>query len=345
MNEALRDAIRLAVDGRDLTEEQMQAAVGAVMDGEAGEAQTAALLTALRMKGEAVSEIVGAAQAMIERCARVPCTRTGLLDTCGTGGDGLQTFNISTAAAIVVAAAGVPVAKHGNRSVSSSSGSADVLAALGVNLDLSPEQVGRCIDELGIGFCFAPLVHGAMKHAAPVRRQLGIRTIFNLLGPLTNPAGAEHQLLGVNAPEAGEKLSQALQRLGRTRAVVVCGNGELDEVSLWGETTAWMIEGETLRLEHWNAETFGLTECHVKELKVASPQQSAAVIRDVLSGNEGPARDIVLANSAAALLAAHRSQNLQEGVAAAREAIDSGAAQRLLERFAEHSQSIAGPHD
>jgi len=351
MTTPLETAIHAAVAGHDLTESQMHTAIGAIMDGEAGDAQTAALLTALRMKGETVAEIAGAARAMFERCARISCSTAGLLDTCGTGGDGLHTFNISTAAALVVAAAGVPVAKHGNRGVSSTSGSADVLRALGVDIELSPEQVGRCIDEIGIGFCFAPLVHGAMKHAAGVRRQLGFRTIFNLLGPLTNPAAAEFQLIGANTNETARKLAEAVAefvripfafrrnshefRYGPKRAVVVSGNGELDEVSLWGETTAWIVEGGALREERWTPADFGLPECRANDLKVSSPEESAGVVRDVLAGTPGPACDIVLANAAAALLAAGKTADLKEGVAIARRVVTDGTAAAFLARFVE----------
>lgn len=334
MTESLTAALNILLQGNHLTAGQMQDALGAVMDGEATDARIAALLTALRMKGETVDEIAGAARAMIERCEPVPCSRTGLLDTCGTGGDNLHTFNISTATAIVAAAAGVPVAKHGNRSVSSSSGSADVLRELGVHIELSPQQVGECIDELGVGFCFAPLVHGAMKHAAAVRRQLGFRTIFNLLGPLTNPAGAEFQLLGASNDDAAGKLAQALMQLGRRRAVVVCGNGELDEVSLWGETTAWIVESGGLRIEKWSAADFGLPECRVNELTVSSPGESARVVREVLAGKPGAARNVVLANAAAALLAAGVVDDLRSGVERSAAAIDDGSAADLLQRFA-----------
>ncbi len=227
------------------------------MRGEADERVLAALLTALRIKGEAVSEIVGAARAMIACATRIPTTRRGLLDTCGTGGDKLHTFNISTAAALVAASSGVPVAKHGNRSVSSSSGSADVLEALGINVRLTPEEVGRCVDDLGIGFCFAPLFHGSMKHAMPVRKVLGFRTLFNLLGPLTNPAGADFQLVGVSTVSAARKVAGALAELGRKRALVVCGAGHLDEVSLWGETTVFRVEGNSLIQEVWTPLFFG----------------------------------------------------------------------------------------
>lgn len=217
MHDAIQAALNAVFQQHDVPVATCQAAVGAIMDGQCDEASIAAFLTALRVKGEAVEEIVGAARAMSERAERVPTSRTGLLDTCGTGGDELRTFNISTATAFVAAACGVPVAKHGNRGVSSSSGSADVLEALGVRTSLSPAQVGRCIDELGIGFCFAPVFHGAMKHAAPVRKALRFRTLFNLLGPLTNPANAEFQLLGASRIATAEKLAQASAQLGRRR--------------------------------------------------------------------------------------------------------------------------------
>ncbi|MCH7987942.1 MAG: anthranilate phosphoribosyltransferase [Planctomycetes bacterium] len=274
MNHEIRTALDLILDGRDLSAEEMQAAMAVIMDGRAGEAETAALLTALRIKGEAVAEIVGAARAMQERATTIPTARQALLDTCGTGGDGLQTFNISTATAFVAAAAGVPVAKHGNRSVSSSSGSADVLEALGVNIELPPEQVGRCIDELGIGFCFARLLHTAMKHVAPVRQELGFRTIFNLLGPLTNPAGAEYQLLGANTPEAAEKLAFASAELNRKKVIVVCGAGELDEVCLWGETILFTVSNGAVDSQSCKVADFGLSECRVEDLQVSSAGES-----------------------------------------------------------------------
>lgn len=333
MSEPIVMALQTAVKGQDVSEEGMQSAISQVMRGEADERLLAALLTALRVKGEAVSEIVGAARAMIECATRIPTSRSGLLDTCGTGGDGLRTFNISTAAALVAASAGVPVAKHGNRSVSSSSGSADVLEALGVNVQLTPEQVGRCVDELGIGFCFAPLFHGSMKHAMPVRKLLGIRTLFNLLGPLTNPAGADYQLLGVATLDAADKIAQALARLDRKRAFVVCGAGQLDEVSLWGETTVYRIENGSILQETWTAETLGLPQCKAEELQVESAEESASVIRNLLDNKTGPSRDMVVANAAAALLVAGKATSLPEGVTQAQEALATGQTAGLLERL------------
>ena len=333
MSDFLAKAIQFPLKGEDVPADVMQSAFGQVMRGEADERLLAALLTALRIKGEAVSELVGAARAMIECAARIPVTRTGILDTCGTGGDGLSTFNISTAAALVAAAAGVPVAKHGNRSVSSSSGSADVLEALGVNVQLTPEEVGRCVDEVGIGFCFAPLCHGSMKHAMPVRKLLGFRTLFNLLGPLTNPAGADFQLLGVSTGGTARKIAQALAELGRKRAFVVCGAGHLDEVSLWGETAVYRVEDGLVAEETWSALSVGLPECKADDLKVHSAEESAQVIRRVFEGETGPPRDMVIANAAAALLAAGKINSLEEGVESARDAIDAGRASALLEEL------------
>lgn len=339
MNDAIRIALQRATSGSDLTASEMRSAVAAIMDGESTEVEIAALLAALKTKGEAVDEIVGAAQAMRDHATRIECTQTGLLDTCGTGGDALHTFNISTATALVVSAVGVPVAKHGNRSVSSSSGAADVLEALGVNVQIPPEHVARCIDQLGIGFCFAPLLHGAMKYAAPVRKQLGIRTIFNLLGPLTNPAGAEFQLVGTNQNETAEKLANALARLNCKRALVVCGAGELDEISLWGESIVFTVTGNEVSVDRWTAGTFGLPECRVDELRVNSPDESAELLRRIFAGEQGAARNIVLANSAAALVAASRYDAVRPAVEAASEAIDSGKAAELCRRLAAHTNA------
>jgi anthranilate phosphoribosyltransferase len=339
MPDALSQAIERILSAQDLSPDAMYAAVSQIMEGAAGEVSIAAFLTALRMKGETENELVGAARAMRERSTKIPTTRSGLLDTCGTGGDSLHTFNISTAAALAAAACGVPVAKHGNRSATSKSGSADVLEALGVRLDLSPEQVARCVDDVGIGFCFAPLLHAAMKHVAPVRKQLGFRTIFNFLGPLTNPAGAEYQLIGASRPDTAEKLARALAKLGTTRAFVVCGAGELDEVSLWGKTSAFEVAGGNVSRAEWSAKSFGLPECRVGDLQVSSPQESAQIIQKVFAGERGPARDMVLANTSAALLTARKTADLLSGVAQASAVIDSGRAAELVGRLAEWTNS------
>lgn len=338
MIDELRTAILELLEGRHLSTETMRTAVGAIMDGRSTEVEIASLLTALRCRGESVGELVGAAQAMRERATVIPCTTGNLLDTCGTGGDALHTFNISTAAALVAAAAGQPVAKHGNRSVSSSSGSADVLEALGVNLQLSPAQVADCVDQVGIGFCFAPLLHQAMKYAAPIRKQLGFRTIFNMLGPLTNPAGAAFQLVGASRVASAEMLANALHQLGASRALVVCGNDELDEVSLWGETTVFEVSPAGVQRHTWTTVTLGLPTCRVEELRVSTAADSAALIRRILTGELGAPRDIVVANAGAALLAANRAPTIQDAVVLAAAAIDNGNASRLCDRLVEFTR-------
>jgi anthranilate phosphoribosyltransferase len=337
---AIQDYLDRLVAGEDLDTSQAYRAFSAVMDGECSDVELAALLTAIRIKREAVSEIVGAARAMQERATPILATTRGLLDTCGTGGDQLQTFNISTATAFVVAACGVPIAKHGNRGVSSVSGSPDVLEQLGVQNNLSPEAVARCVDELGIGFCFAPLFHSAMKHAAPVRKQLRFRTIFNLLGPLTNPAKADFQLLGTGRVETAGRLARALAELGRRHAYVVCGADQLDEVSLWGTTSAFEVTGAQVVEHHWTAETFGLPECQVADLQINSPAESAAILRGIFEGRPGPQRNIVLANAAAGLLAAQAASDPRDGVEQAAVAIDSGKVPDLVHRLAELSTKL-----
>lgn len=331
----IEEVLDCILHGENASSEAMQGAIGALMDGRCSEVEIASLLTALRVKEESTDEIAGAAMAMGARATKISSSRTGLLDTCGTGGDQLHTFNISTASALVAAAAGVPVAKHGNRSVSSCSGSADVLETLGVNVQLAPDRVGACIDEIGLGFCFAPLFHEAMRHAISVRRQLKFRTIFNLLGPLTNPAGAEFQLLGANSTAMAEKLAGAAARLKRRKVLVVCGADELDEVSLWGETTVFEVVGDAVTQYTWTAEEFGLAPCTVDQIRVESPQESADRIARVLQGEPGPARDIVLANTAAALIAAERASEPKMAAALAAEAVDSGVANGLLRRLIE----------
>jgi anthranilate phosphoribosyltransferase len=328
-------AIERLVSGSRLTVDEMTAAMDVVMDGAATEVQIAAFLTALAVRGEEADELAGAARAMRARVTRVPARTAGLLDTCGTGGDRLNTFNISTAAALVVAAAGVPVAKHGNRSATSRSGSAEVLQALGVNIDLSPERVAACIDEIGIGFCYARLLHSAMKHVAPVRSALGFRTIFNLLGPLTNPAGAEYQLLGTSRLATAEKLAHAVTQLGTGRTVVVCGNNELDEVALWGTTTAFEVREGRVTRHDWRAADLGLPECTVADLAIDSPDDSAARIVAVLDNQPGPSRDIVAANAGVALWCVGQAASPANGVQRALECIASGAARRQLSRLVE----------
>ena len=340
-NSPVQSAIQSALDGRSLSVEEMSTVAGCLMDGQASEALIASFLTALRAKGESVEELVGAARVMRERVTPISVATRPLLDTCGTGGDRLKTFNISTATAIVASSCGLRVAKHGNRSVSSSSGSADVLEALGVRIDLTADQVASCVEQIGIGFCFAPLLHGAMKHVAPVRRQLGFRTIFNLLGPLTNPAGAEFQLIGAHDPTLAAKMAQALSHLGSRHAIVVCGASSLDEVSLWGETTVFEVRGDVVRSLKWNADSFELPQCHVEALQVESPKQSASTIERILEGEKGPARDIVVANTAAALVACEAMTELPAAARKAEAAIDSGSSLEKLKSLRELSQNMA----
>lgn len=319
--------------GLNLSSEESAGCIGAIMDGVADPVDIASFLTALSVKGVCADELAGAARAMRDRSSRIRTARSPLVDTCGTGGDDLQTFNISTAAAIVLAACGQSVAKHGNRSVSSRSGSADVLEHLGVNISLNADEAGACLDELGIAFCFAPLLHGAMKHAAPVRKQLGFPTIFNLLGPLTNPAGAEFQVLGAASDHRAELLAEALYRLGGKRSLVVCGNNQLDEVSLWGRTLVLDVSVSGIVRHYWTAAELGLPECAVGELRITGPEESANVIRGVFSGVRGAAADMVLANAAAGLLVLGAVPSIAAGVERAREAVVSGAAEAQLQRL------------
>jgi len=323
--------------GEDLSRDEMTDAISQVMTGSCNEQQIALLLTALRAKGETVEEVAGAAAAMRMHMTPIRSRHHELLDTCGTGGGGSSTFNISTSAALVIAAVGVPLAKHGNRSVTSKSGSADVLAALGVNIEASVAQVERCLDELGICFCFAPLMHPAMKHVAAVRKQLGVRTIFNLLGPLANPAGARFQLLGVGLPELRPLIASSLRLLGTERALIVSGRDGMGEVSLADVTDVTQVEGNRETQFTWSPEDFGLERSALDSICVANPEESATMVRSVLAGEPGPARDIVALNAAAGLIAAGRSASPKEAAQMAAAAIDTGAVSELLERLAQLS--------
>ncbi len=314
----------------------MRAVADAIMDGAATPAQIGALLTALRMKGETVDELVGTARAMRARMARV-ATTLAVVDTCGTGGDGADLFNVSTAVALVVAGAGAPVAKHGNRAQSGRVGGADVLEALGVRIDLAPAGVARCLERAGIGFCFAPRFHGAMRFAAAPRREIGLRTIFNFVGPLANPAGATMQLVGVSEAKWTEPMAEALQRLGAGRALVVHGSDGIDEISTVGPTRVSEVGAAGVSTYELRPEAFGLTTGSARPPRVADAQESAAVIRAVLAGTLGPARDLVVVNAAAALVAAGRAADWRAGAAAAATSIDGGAAARALARLVETS--------
>ena len=339
MSENINQVLGRLAAGEDLAREEMVDAIGQVMTGQWSQEQIGLLLTSLAAKGETVAEVAGAASAMRANMTPIRSRHEKLLDTCGTGGGGSKTFNISTTGALVIAAVGVPLAKHGNRSVTSKSGSADVLAELGVNIQADVAQVERCLDELGICFCFAPLMHPAMKHVAAVRKKLGIRTIFNLLGPLANPAGATYQLLGVGLPELRPLIASAIGMLGTQRAIVVSGGEGLGEVSLAGVTEVTQVDGNRESEFQWQPSDFGLPATSLESIQVTNPSESAAIVRQVLAGDSGAARDIVLLNAAAGLLAAGHCSSPAEGTAQAAEAIDSGAASKLLNDLAELSHS------
>ncbi len=341
MSEILAEAVRSVVEGRDLDAQTMEGAVEAILGGEATEAQIAALAVGLRMKGETAAEIAAAARVMRRRCDAVEVAGAGevVLDTCGTGGDGAGTFNLSTASAIVAAAAGVRVAKHGNRAVSSRAGSADVLEALGVRIDVDRAVVVRSVREVGIGFLFAPAHHGALRHAAPVRRALGVRTFFNLLGPLSNPAGATHQLVGVYDPDRAEQMAEVLGLLGARRAWVVHGEGGLDEVSPAGPTRVALLEAGSVTCREVRPEDFGLAPVPLEALAGGDAAANARIIRAILGGEPGPRRTAVVLNAASALLVAGAAADPKEASARASEAIDSGAARRTLEAWVELTQS------
>jgi len=340
MNNLLQTAYHDVLKGAILSEEQMRGVVNELMEGLSDPYQTAGFLSVLVSRGESVSEIAGAARVMRDKCTPIRESGAGLLDTCGTGGDGLHTFNISTAAAILCASAGMSVAKHGNRSVSSTSGSADVLEQLGVAITLTPGQVDQCIEKVQIGFCFAPLLHQAMKHVVPIRKALKTRTIFNMLGPLTNPARAEFQLVGTIRNEWAKKMAEALCLLGTERTAVVCGNNELDEVCLWGITTVYLVENNQLTEFVWTPEDFGLPTCRVEEIQVHSAKESAEMIRGIFAGQAGPARNIAVANAAAALWTSRKVNSLVEGAEQIQNSIDSGQAQQKLEELSEFTQSF-----
>jgi len=319
------------VDGNDLTEDEMVSSMTEIMEGEVTDSQLAAFLTALHIKGETVAEIVGAARVMRAKAEKLNIKSAPLVDTCGTGGDGADTFNISTASALVTAGAGVNVAKHGNRAVSSRSGSADVLKCLGVNLDANLATVKRCVDEAGLGFLFAPLMHKAMKHAAGVRKELGFRTIFNLLGPLTNPANAQAQVLGVFDVKWVQPLAEVLRDLGCSRALVVHGSDGLDEITLTGESRVAELKNGEVASYNLDPGELGFEYCGSDNLKGGTPEENAAIIREILNGEKGPRRDIVLLNSAAAIYVAGKADSLDLGVQLAVNSIESGKARDKLE--------------
>jgi anthranilate phosphoribosyltransferase len=328
-----REVLGSLIDRRDLAEEQMRAVMQELMAGQCGEAEAAAFLIALRMKGETASELAAATLVLRDNMVRWDPGCAKVLDTCGTGGDGSHTFNISTAAAFVAAAAGVPVVKHGNRAVSSRSGSADVLAALGVFVDGDAAHARNCLERAGLAFCFAPHFHPAMRHVAAVRRRLGVATLFNCLGPLINPAGARYQLLGVGRRDLLDLMAGALARLGAAHALVVCGHDGLDEVSLSAPTSVREVCNGRIRSCEWTPADFDLEPCRPADLYADGAEASSAIVRQVLEGRDGPASRVVLANAAAALLVAERVSSLREGVHLARQAISSGRAREVLEKL------------
>jgi anthranilate phosphoribosyltransferase len=337
----IQDALSSLLDGHDLGRDEARSVMDSIMAGEATPAQIGGFLVALRLKGETAEEIAGCAEAMREHVLAVAPQRGDLVDTAGTGGDGARTFNISTAAALVAAAAGAGVAKHGNRAVSSASGSADVLEALGFSLELEPERIERSIDELGFGFLFAPTHHPAMRHAAPVRRELAARTVFNVLGPLTNPAGARAQVVGVYAPELVPTIADVLLSLGATRAFVVHGAGGVDELSPAGPNLVCEVANGQVRRREIDPLELGVPRCAPKDLQGGEPEDNARTIREIFSGADGGRRDAVLLNAAGAVAAAGHAKDLEEGLGIAREAIDSGAAGERLEALVAFSQAEA----
>lgn len=329
----IKEAIAKVVKGTDLTEHEMITVMNEIMTGEASPAQIGSFITALRIKGETVDEITGAARVMREKATKVDAPFDNLIDTCGTGGDESMTFNISTAVAFVAAGAGLKVAKHGNRSISSKSGSADVLRALGVNIEVEVSRVEECLRDADMGFLFAPALHGAMKYAAPVRREIGIRSVFNVLGPLTNPAGAKRQIIGVYDPELTDVLAKVLFNLGSIHAFVVRGEDGLDEITLTDETKITELKDGSIRTYHIKPENYGFERCSPADLKGGDPDLNADIILSVLKGKKGPARDIVILNSAAAIVVGAAASTLEEGIAIAHGSIDSGMALERLEKL------------
>ena len=336
----IREAIEKLVNRVDLSEQETIEVMNQIMTGEATPLQVASFLTALRMKGETMPEITGAARVMREKVRRVKVKADPVLDVVGTGGDQKGTINISTASAFVAAGAGITVAKHGNRSVSSKSGSADVLAALGVKIDASKERVEECLEKIGIGFLFAPLLHEAMKYAVQPRREIGIRTVFNLLGPLTNPAGATHQLTGIYDGGLTELITQVLRNLGTVRAMVVHGMEGLDEISVCGPTKISELRDGQIRNYTLTPEEVGLKRCRLEEIQGGNPEQCADALRAVLRGEKGAKRDVVLLNSGAALYVSGAAGSVSEGMRLAAQSIDSGKAQAKLEQLVRMTNAV-----
>ena len=335
----IREAIEKMIRSADLSQEEAAQVMEEIMTGEATPAQFGAFVIGLRLKGETVDEMTGLATVMRDKSLKVDFSGPSV-DTCGTGGDDLGTFNISTAAAFVVAGAGIAVAKHGNRAMTSKSGSADVLEKQGIKIDLGPEGVKRCMEEVGIGFMFAPRFHPAMKFAVQPRREIGVRTVFNILGPLTNPAGAQAQVLGVPTDSVGEKMVQVLQRLGSERAIVVHAEDGLDEISLNSNTSVWELRDRSIKHYKIGPDDLGLAPASLQSLAGGSVDENAEIMTDVLRGASGPRRDVVVANAAGGIVAGGKAADLREGVQIAQESIDSGRAMEKLELLRKVSQGL-----
>ena len=335
-----KEILNKIVTGKSLNEEEAYDTMNEIMQGITTPAQIASFLTALRVKGETVEEITGCARAMRENAVSLKETYPLAVDTCGTGGDTKGTFNISTVAAFVVAGTGIMVAKHGNRGVSSKSGSADVLEALGININLTPSQVEECLQKLGIAFFFAPVFHPAMKHAIGPRREIGFRTIFNLLGPLTNPAGVKRQILGVYDPDITELITGVLKRLGAQNAMVVCGEGGIDEISITGFTKITQIKNREITTYYIKPEDLGLCRYELKDIKGGDAKVNAEIILNILRGKDGPQRLIVIVNAAAALIVGGIAKDMRDGIKIAAETIDSGMALKKLEGLREYTKRL-----
>ncbi len=335
----IQQAIHKLVEKNNLTKQEAYECVIEIMSGKSSEVLISSFLTALRMKGETASEISGCAQAMREMATKIDSKHENLIDTCGTGGDGLGTFNISTISAIIASAAGAIVAKHGNRAISSKCGSADVLKAIGVNIEIPKEKVEQCLNEIGIAFLFAPMLHVAMKYTTPVRRELGMRTVFNVLGPLTNPAGAKRQLIGVFRPMLTELLAEVLFDLGTERALVVHGIGGMDEISTIAETRMTEINNGKISTYTFSNESVGIPSSSLSEISGDSIELNAQIVHSILNGVKGPQRDIVVLNAAAAIYLSGIAKSIQDGVSVAQNTIDTGKAKKKLQQLREYTNS------
>ena len=336
----IQDSIKQLISKKSLTKTQAQQVMNEIMSGEVTGSQFGAFVTSLMLKGETANEVAGLATSMREHSLKVSVSEKIILDTCGTGGDNSNTFNISTASGLILAGCGLKIAKHGNRAMSGNSGSADVLERLGVKINLSPKGVSKCIQETNFGFMFAQIYHPSMKFAAGPRKELGIKTVFNILGPLTNPAHANHQIIGVYSPSVGNLMAEVLKILGSSRAMVVHSADGIDEISLWDKTNIWELKNNEISNYEVTHKNFGLNQIDINELKVNSPEESVKIIQNILSGKKSAARDVVLANAAAGLLIAGKVDNLIEGVEIAQKSIDSGNASKQLNKLIKISNKL-----